>query len=158
MDSEVGIVKKRIHKWLLDERFDVKEIDDRKTYFTFSVGRTPKGFRFLILQPKHRSDSVMFLFPITWGKEEKRAFESMSKESRGDLISRLRVNVAISGTGSILKFVPNPNSFKSINLYKVVFYDGLPKDKFFEVIEVLHNLVRQCSFQHCHVKNHFEKG
>ena len=142
MNAEITTVKKKILRWLLDEKYDVKELDDKekKYYFRFSVSRTSKGPGFLIVQPKYRSDSLVFLLPLIMGKKEKRAFETLSKEEREDLISKLRINVALSGTGSILNFHPNPKSFESIHLAKFVYYDGLSKDRFFEIIEVLLNL------------------
>lgn len=142
MNNEVISVKKKILKWLQEEKYEIEQLDDKdkKCYFKFSVGRTSKGPRFLILQPNHRTDSLAFILPLTMGKKEKKAFENTSTEERENLIDKLRINVALSGTGSILNFHPNPKSFRSINLTKFVYYDGLSKDRFFETIEVLLNL------------------
>jgi len=140
MVLDVDSAKKRIHKWLREAKFVIEEIDDKKSYFRFAIRVTKKAPVFFVIQQKQRSDGVTILFPIHCDKRMKEGFESMGEESRSDLISRLRVNVAISGTGSVLKLWPNPKSLDSINLYKVIYYDGLSKDRFFEIVNILRNL------------------
>ncbi len=123
-------VENKIRKWLLDEGYDVKKINDPRSHFSYSFTRAG-DLHFFVLQLKNKIDSIIVFLFLGFGKEGTGTFSSMSDDKREKIRENIIVDLATIGCE--YAFLPKeaPNR---IRLSKIIYYDGLSKHNFFESI------------------------
>lgn len=132
--EQIGQVKKRIEKWLLDEGFAVWEFADENSHFAYKANRDD-CLPLSIFQPQNKNDSVLVVGDIRLSEESQKKLSAAPEEERKFMLYEFRM--VLLSTECRWRFIPSSESWKAIRISKAVFYDGLSKDRFFGTVDVV---------------------
>lgn len=132
--EQIGHVKKKIEKWLLDEGFTVWEFADEDSHFAYKANRDD-CLPLSIFQPQNKNDSILVVGDIRLSEESQEKLLAVPEEERKFMLYEFRM--VLLSTECRWRFVPPSESWKSIQISKAIFYDGLSKDRFFETVDIV---------------------
>lgn len=132
--TQIKGVRERIETWLTDEEFSVWKFGDVDSRFSYKVSRND-CLPLSILQPQSKTDSVLIVSDIRLTDEDQKKLMKIPEKERKFMLFDFRM--ALLSTGCRWQFIPSTDSWKSIRVSKSVFYDGLSKDRFFEIVDVV---------------------
>jgi hypothetical protein len=134
-------VEEKIRLWLWQEGFEVRKIwsDDSSFRYLVSKDKLPK---FSVGQLKSKSDSIFVESGISFVGIEKVTLESIFDQNQ-HLSWELRLHLVSNVFFyKIQHSDPHSNNPGGIILAKLIYYDGLSKDKFLDtVFQVLHTTI-----------------
>lgn len=134
-------VAKVVKNWLIEEGLEVNDFVDASTdiNYTFSQGNIKMNVGF----HKTSKDSIIMGGKIALDKEE----QSMLKYTKTKLEFLLDVQMAFLQMNLDFVIDANNNSYhefsiSDIKLQKTIYFDGLSKDRFFDVLSSLFNCLK----------------
>ncbi len=127
-------MEKIIEEWLDDEGFSCWKLSDKKSCFSFKIAKDEYP-PLMVLQPKGRYDSVLVTGNVRFSSEDQKKLSALPEQEKNFLLFDLRM--VLLSTECRSQFTPSLKSWDSIRLSKTVFYDGLTKDRFFEIVDVV---------------------
>lgn len=133
MSQETKDIEEKIRKWLLDEGYDVKKINDPKSHFSYGFTRI-RDLHFFVLQLKNKIDSIVVFIFLGFGKEGSITLSNMSSDEREEIRGKIIVNLATIGCQ--YAFLPKETPDR-VRLSKTIYYDGLSKHNFFETVDIV---------------------
>lgn len=125
----------RIKQWLIEENdiIDFKKIDDTDQSFDYQI--TINGSN-IHISMHNIHDRITLLSKVFLSNEQTSIFPNLSSLKRKDLCSRLIVNSYHLGV--FVNFTDSErNNIEFVNFQKVMYFDGLEKNKFFENINAI---------------------
>jgi hypothetical protein len=123
-----------LQAWLDDEGFSLWKLSDKQARFALKMARDEYP-PLVVVQPKGRVDSVQVSGEVRFAYDAQKRIAALPEKERNFLLFDLRM--VLLATECRFQFTPSPKAWSSIRLSKTVFYDGLTKDRFFEVVDVV---------------------
>jgi hypothetical protein len=127
-------VEQVLEAWLNEEGFSLWKVTDKKLRFSVKMARDEYP-PLLVVQSKGRVDSVQVTGEVRFSYEDQKRISGLPEKERNFLLFDLRM--VLLATECRFQFMPSPKAWSSIRLSKTIFYDGLTKDRFFEVVDVV---------------------
>ncbi len=129
--DEVG---DKIEKWLDEEGFSVWKFADRGSLFSYKATREDYH-PLLIFQPQNKTDSILVISDIKLAIEDQKQFLAIPEEERKFMLFDFKM--ALLATECHWQFIPSSESWKTIRISRIIFYDGLSKNRFFENVDAV---------------------
>jgi hypothetical protein len=99
---------------------------------------------FHVLFPKDKLDSVTISEVIKLDRQTQKSYESLGATDQGILQQNgfyFDLQLALHQKNVFFEFEDNVRKLRTLEVYKVVFFDGLTKDKFFDTYITVDNAV-----------------
>jgi hypothetical protein len=120
----------KIKRWINEEELNSNTSDD--PYADFHTDIRFGSSKVNLIISKNKVDSIIVCTKSVFSVLDQKAFSGLSKDNKRSFmlglkfsLSRLNIQYAIA---------PDENKVESIYMQKVVYFDGLSKDRLFEVI------------------------
>jgi hypothetical protein len=134
-------VADEIQKWLLEEKLPIFHNEDKDTDISFGTGQ---GNTFIIIGfLKESKDGVLFVGFIKFGPEEKSMIRYTKIKRR--LLYELELLFTQANLDCIIATTYDADqefTIEEIKLQKFIFFDGLTKDRLFEVLSSIFNCLK----------------
>lgn len=138
LDAEANKIK----DWLREEGLEPSEISEPNTKITYSV--KSGGNVISIGFHKNSKDSIIIKSQMAFGDEEQKMFKFV--KTRYDIVWELQRFLVQMRLEPIIKWNESRDAIESLAFQRTIFYDGLTKDRFHEVLtDVFHctNIIRE---------------
>jgi len=114
--------------WTVDEK------QDSRTYFTLVVEPIDKGsiITLFIAFPINYYDKLMITWGLKFDEEQKKSFLALKDDVKEDLARDIQIGFLLMNI--LLKFHPDFRNVESIHAQKLLYLDGLTKDRFSDVL------------------------
>lgn len=132
--SAIGEFQERIAEWLGDEGFNLWKFPDEDAHFSYKVSRGD-SHPLVVRQLKNQTDSIQIAGDVRVNAANQNKLQTIPDNEKRFLLFDFRM--VLLSTGCRWQFLPSPESWETLHISKTVFYDGLTKDRFFEVLEVV---------------------
>jgi hypothetical protein len=132
----------KIKSWLEEEGLEHSEISDPNTKLTFSV--KSGGNVISVGFHKDSKDSIIIKSQITFSDEEQHMLKFV--KTKYDIVWQLQRFLVQMRLEPIIKWNENRDAIETLAFQRTIFYDGLTKDRFYEVLtDVFHctNIIRE---------------
>lgn len=94
---------------------------------------------FSVLQLEDKKDNIVVVGIINLGKDMQKMLSTMQNKERQTFLWNLRKDLLLANCG--FQFSPNLTSFTSIQVNKPIYYDSLSKNKLFEIVQSIVNML-----------------
>jgi hypothetical protein len=147
----------KVINWLREEGMnpvDETHLYEGANYFARIVTREGKPTKesgeivgeegFHVLFPKDKLDSVTISEVIKLDRQAQKSYESLGATDQGILQQNrfyFDLQLALHQKNVFFEFEYNVRKLRTLKVYKVVFFDGLTKDKFFDTYITVDNAV-----------------
>lgn len=125
-------VKALLQGWLVEEGFQVREVEDPRAHFNLAT-QHPAGIRLHVAQPRDRKDRVMVVGKVELSPRDLSRFRSLEAKAREDFLWDLRF--ALITNQVQFQLLPNAHDPTAILLTRAIWYDGLTKHQFMETLQ-----------------------
>jgi len=133
--SESNIKKEvivKIQKWLDEESIKFSVVEEPYSDFRLDI----KNPNQTILSFTDKPDSVLFITHVSLTLEDKKAFAALeNNEEKFKILWDLERSLIEINVGYVL--LPNQKNLDKVEISKKIYFDGLTKDKFMDIIFAL---------------------
>lgn len=133
-------------QWLDEEKLQYTLKDISSTSFKATLQLTA-SFRVAIEVPEETADSVRFLASAYLTPADQRSFSRLSDGKKDSFLKTVRHSLFSLDVDHNL--VPDGNFLQHISIAKVIYFDGLTKDKFFDTILLLKRALGLLNLAYC---------
>jgi hypothetical protein len=134
-NSRIEEIKNKIKEWLVERNvWTIDEKQDSRSYFTLLVEPTKKGsvIPLFIAFPLNYIDKLMISWGLRFDEEQKKSFLALKEDVKENLARDIQTGFLLMNI--LLKFHPDFKNIESIHAQKLLYLDGLTKDRFSDVL------------------------
>lgn len=150
-DGKKEVIDK-IRRWISEEGLNSASIDN--AYADFHVDIGINSFKVNVIINKNKIDSLIIYTKSDFSTLDQKAYSGLSKDDKRSFT--LDLKFSLSQLNIAYAIQPDENNIKSIYMQKVIYFDGLTKDKFFDTIFYIVsgiNVVSLTYEEHLHSKS-----
>src|SRR5215469_16949563 len=125
-------VSSKISQWIQDEGFPLLPEEDPYTDFAFKIIYSENETAYVIMR-KDRKDSITVYTRSDFSPLDQKAFSNLSSSKKREFIDA--VSASLFNLNLHFRFHSKPERIQSLEIKKDIFFDGLSKDRLFEVID-----------------------
>jgi hypothetical protein len=125
-------VSSKISQWIQDEAFQLLPEEDPYTDLALKIKYSENETAYVIMR-KDRIDSITVYTRSDFSPLDQKAFSSLSSSKKGEFIDA--ITASLFNLNLHFRFHPNPEQMQSLEIKKNIFFDGLTKDRLFEVVD-----------------------
>jgi hypothetical protein len=126
----------KITDWLGQEGISFNLTEDPYADFNLEI-EYPTTQVIHIMMYKNKNDSITVITKVSFSTLDKKAFTSLSEDIKKDFI--LTLNSSLSSMNLLYSHQPNPERMEHLLIQKRLFFDGLTKDRFFDILDRIYN-------------------
>ncbi|MFZ0224893.1 MAG: DUF2299 family protein [Candidatus Nitrosopolaris sp.] len=124
-------VRNKISQWIQDEGFELLPEEDPYTDFTLKIKYSQNETAYVLMR-KDRKDSISVYTSSDFSPLDRKAFSNLSPGKKREFIDAISASLLNLNLHFI--FHPNPEQMQYLQITKDIFFDGLTKDRFFDII------------------------
>jgi hypothetical protein len=125
----------KVVKWLKEERFEITETTHMHLDANYFAVASIAGKGFNVIFPAEYLDVVLIVQLISLDKDSQKAYERLEPLKQNTFYFDLKLALYQMHVDSDIK--DNMRKVKSLEVRKAIFFDGLTKDRLFEVIDTV---------------------
>jgi hypothetical protein len=129
----------KIKSWLEEEELEHSEISDPNTKLTYSV--KSGGNVISVGFHKDSKDSIIIKSQMTFSDEEQHLLKFV--KTKYDVVWQLQRFLVQMRLEPIIKWNENRDAIETLAFQRTIFYDGLTKDRFYEVLTDVFHCIRE---------------
>ena len=124
-------VRNKISQWIQDEGFELLP-EEHPNDFALKIKYSENETAYVIMR-KDRKDSITVYTRSDFSPLDQKAFSNLSSGKKREFIDV--ISASLLNLNLHFRFHPNPEQMQSLEIKKDIFFDGLTKDRLFEVID-----------------------
>lgn len=134
MIAEPESVEGRVQRWCEEEHLLKDRLDEDKFYFHFIVEYGGKNYH--VGSPKGSTGRIEVVSPLSLPAEHQKSLQEMEPQSRNKLYWNLRFFFL---NRAVFNFQMEDGILQKLLLKKVIFEDGLSKDRLMNALQDVHD-------------------
>jgi hypothetical protein len=124
--------RNKISQWIQDEGFPLLPEENPYNDFAFKIKYSENETAYVVMR-KDRKDSITVYTRSDFSPLDRKAFSNLPSGKKREFIDAIAASLL--NLNLHFRFHPNHEQMESLEITKDIFFDGLTKDRLFEVID-----------------------
>ena len=130
--AERGDIQQKISSWLVEENYGVKVQENPNVYFVINA-QHPTGIGLAIGQEVGKKDRLVISASLNLDEDAQKRLRSLPEKERQDILWDIRFGLIALDVQ--FQMIPNGNMPTVIQVSKLLYYDGVTKDRFMGLVQ-----------------------